>query len=278
MTYAKSRSVVHATRRWFAQAPAAEQLAALAPGAMLGRNLAKSPQSAAGNESSRRLNALADCLPSRSTYLEIGVASGMTLEAVDVPFKWGVDPAPKFNTHALPQGYRFTVRTSNEFFADLDPHMRFDLVFIDGLHEWHQTYQDVMNSILHAHPHTLILLDDVIPVDEFSSWPDMEAACAARLSTGSVSTAWQGDVYKVLFALRDHHPQLQFRVIADGNNPQAVIWSPSGYSELVEAPRVGSDAYAELNYSTVFGAGSAPPWFECLPEWKVIDTIGEGLC
>lgn len=238
---------------------------------MLGRNLDKAPDHAPGNEASRRLNRLAAGLPARSTYLEIGVAAGATLEAVDMPFKWGVDPMPKFNTHALPPGCRFACQTSDDYFAHLEPHVRFDLAFIDGLHEWHQTYTDLMNCLAHAHPHTVVLLDDVIPIDEFASWPDMDAALTARHATGNMSAAWQGNVYKTLFALRDHHPELEFRVIADGANAQAVIWGPRGFEGV--APRATTDHYTELNFSSVFGDGTPPEWFGCLSEDEVLAAV-----
>lgn len=274
--YSSSRRLVQRTRRWFAMSERATAWASVAPTAMLGRNLKKFPDAASGTESSRRLALLAAGLPYRSTYLEIGVAHGATFEAVDFPFKWGVDPVPKFNTHLLPQGSRFACQTSDEFFSQLDPAVRFDLVFVDGLHEWHQTYTDVLNCIAHSHPCTVILLDDVIPADEFASWPDMDTALIARNRTGNMSAGWQGDVYKVLFAISDFHPELEFRVIHDGYNAQAVIWRKRGTAKNVQQ-RATADLYAEQTYSRVFADGLPPSWFGCMTEDDAVEVVHQEL-
>lgn len=269
--YARSRKVVRHTRRWFAESSGADGWASVAPALMLGRNLERSPRDLTGNETSRRLNRLAAGLPSRSTYLEVGVARGETFEAVDVPFKWGVDPVPNFNTHLLPQGCRFTCLPSDDYFSQLDPAVGFDLVFIDGLHEWHQAYADLLNSLAHSHPHTIILLDDVVPADEFASWPDMDSALVARHKAGNMSTGWQGDVYKVLFAIRDFHPELEFRVIIDGFNAQAVIWQKDGAGKSCQKA-MAPDQYIEQTFPRVFVDGQAPEWFGCLSEDEAIAT------
>ena len=38
-----------------------------------------------------------------------------------------------------------------------------DLVYLDGLHTFEQTYRDLCNTLMHAHPATVILVDDTVP-------------------------------------------------------------------------------------------------------------------
>lgn len=263
-TYMKLRDARRSGRQWLAESPQAAALVNTVPGLMKGRNLAPSVDLAEGTEASDRLNRLAACLPSRSTYLEIGVSFGRTFDAVGVPFKWGVDPAPKFNPFLLPQGCRIANTTSDDFFARLDSGIRFDLVYLDGLHHWQQTYRDFLNGMDHALPHTVFLIDDVVPTDEFSSWPDQDAAIAGRRATGNLSSAWHGDVFKVLFAIRDCHPDLSYRVITDGWNAQAVVWSTSGYRGSRDVQRARDDSYADETFSSTFRDGSPPSWFNCV--------------
>lgn len=272
-TYSKLRDVVHRNRQWFAESPSAGKLAAVAPSLMLGRNLVGDISRASDSESSSRINALKDLLPVCSDYLEIGVSYGVTFEAVDIPFKWGVDPQPKFNTHLLPSGCRFSRLTSDAFFASVDPRVRFDLIFLDGLHQWHQTYRDLVNSLAHAHAWTIFLIDDVVPIDEFASWPDMDKALAARFKSGDTNTAWQGDVYKLMFAIRDHHPELDFRVITDGENAQAVVWRKNGVSAASSPILAKPDEYSNINYSVVFDNDSPPSWFNGKPLAEVLADV-----
>ena len=54
---------------------------------------------------------------------------------------------PLINTKRLPPGTIVSPVPSDELFASLPLGMFFDLVFLDGLHERHQTYRDLMNAL-----------------------------------------------------------------------------------------------------------------------------------
>jgi hypothetical protein len=72
-------------------------------------------------------------------YLEIGVRTNDNFRRVKAARKTGVDPTPEAPcTHVM---------TSDAFFAQLPLETRFDLVFIDGLHEEGQVWRDVHNSL-----------------------------------------------------------------------------------------------------------------------------------
>lgn len=219
------------------------------------------PANASPTHSSQRLNALSLNMISCTTYLEVGIAFGATLQAVDVPFKWGVDPNPRFSLEALTSGLIVSTCTADEFFDSLSPQIRFDLAFLDGLHEWRQTYRDLINAAKSLSPTGLILVDDVIPDDETSAIPDMDIALAAKRANGAADGRWQGDVFRVLIALRRHHPEINFMILQKGdiNNAQALVWRhPSSkpwaaHQQVSEAEMRGID---NLSYAQVFAEGS----------------------
>ena len=58
--------------------------------------------------------------------------------------------------------------TSDEFFASVDPFAHFggqpfDLAFIDGMHLAEYALRDFINTERHAHPASVIVLDDMLP-------------------------------------------------------------------------------------------------------------------
>jgi len=98
-----------------------------------------------------RLNRLADAVGARS-YLEIGVETGVTFDRVRVAERTAVDPIFLFDiTQHASEDTIFAQTTSDEFFAGLPAAKQYDLIFVDGLHTFEQTYRDLCNCLLHSH-------------------------------------------------------------------------------------------------------------------------------
>ena len=177
--------------------------------------------------SARRLNALAEGMESCTTYLEVGVAQGITMRRVQVQNRWGIDPVPQFNVNRLPAGVRFFAMRSDEFFETTQVPADFDLIFLDGLHEWRQKYRDLLNSLNRAGPNCLVLIDDVVPDDAMSAHPDHMEALRQKDEAGIFDGRWHGDVYKVLVAIRENHPELDFMLLEEpgavNDNAQALL-------------------------------------------------------
>lgn len=181
------------------------------------------------NHSVRRLNRLAEALECRS-YLEVGVETGTTFLEVNVEKRVGVDPCFKFDwqQHHGNAGIELHACTSDEYFASLDPESRFDLIFLDGLHTFEQTYRDIQHALRHSHARTAIVIDDTVPSDVFSCCREFDECLTLRAQfLGSDDNSWHGDTYKVVPLLAAFNCDLRLLTLADGGNPQTLLWRPS---------------------------------------------------
>lgn len=124
------------------------------------------------------------------TYLEIGLGTGENYKKINgaLVSKVGIDPnIEAINSIAETAVDKDTVinMTSDEFFRLLGIDIKYDLIFIDGLHLEHQVKKDIENSIKHLNPHGMIVLHDCNPPTE------QHAA-----ETFIPGTDWNGTVYK----------------------------------------------------------------------------------
>lgn len=180
--------------------------------------------------SARRLNKLADGLKA-SNYLEIGVNQGITFKAVKIEAKTGVDPSFQFDRHEYDQDDNIILAevTSDVFFKTLPKDTLYDVVFVDGLHTFDQTYRDILNALRHTHSRSVLLVDDTIPNDVFSSSRDMLECLRLRAYQNSENKdrSWHGDTYKILPLLMLFNTNLDYRTITGGENHQTLIWKKS---------------------------------------------------
>jgi len=132
-------------------------------------------------------------------YLEIGVDEGLGL-ARALGLAIGVDPRPHLDLKVtLGARTRILPLSSDAFFRAaaaecLNPPP--DLVFIDGMHLFEFVLRDFINVERHAHPATLVVIDDIYPCHP------TQAARRRR------SSAWTGDVWKLHAVLREWRPDL----------------------------------------------------------------------
>ena len=117
-----------------------------------------------------------------SSFLEIGTAAGETYRNVIAPIRVSVDPDQ--NSLAT---YRMT---SDDFFASYDG--KFDIIFIDGLHEHNQAYRDILNASIHLNPGGVIVMHDCLPTSEAMQ-------VHADHYPGGL---WTGDVWKAFVKAR----------------------------------------------------------------------------
>ncbi len=195
------------------------------------------------------------------TYLEIGVENGHTFLNIDVPFKMGVDPLFLFDTslHAHAHAH-FYKETSDTFFEKLPQRatklqeiyhnkaFAFDIIFIDGLHTFEQTLRDFENSLAFAHENTIWIIDDTVPCNYFSAMTSREKCISWRSCAGlSKEPEWHGDVFKVIFAIHDMHPEFSYCTQLNKGNPQTILWrsqEPNARNKVFS----GLDDIARMRY------------------------------
>lgn len=105
------------------------------------------------------INHAIQCIKAKD-YLEIGCAQNDNFDKIKIRNKVGIDP----NSGG-------TLRmTSDEFFkVNL---MKYDVIFLDGLHEHTQLWQDFQNAVKVLRPNGIIVLHDMLPPGESQAvWP-----------------------------------------------------------------------------------------------------------
>jgi predicted O-methyltransferase YrrM len=180
-------------------------------------------------------------------YLEIGVEFGRTLNAVNALRVYGVDPSPLFTAVGGNERLVLVKSPSNSFFSNLPRNEVFDFIFLDGLHTYEQTLRDFANSLEHVSWDSAIVIDDVLPIDEYSASPKMWQSIRNRKRLGLESMAWHGDVYKVIFDILEKMPHLHVKIIRDQDflNGRAVVW---GFKRSDKAQLLSDATHGAKNF------------------------------
>ena len=118
------------------------------------------------------------------SFLEIGTKYGETFSQVKTPVKVSVDPNP--NTKAT------YIMTSDEYFQKHRD--RFDIVFVDGLHECKQAFRDVQNALEILNSGGVIVMHDCRPETR-----EMQEPYRGQFF-------WTGDVWKAFVKARAELP------------------------------------------------------------------------
>lgn len=152
------------------------------------------------------------------TYLEIGYYKGWSFDRVECEEKTAIDPNP---SRSIPQEqapygqvmghHDFAIiykMTSDDYFAYIEDHpsysdVKWDIIFIDGLHESQQVDRDIENALKHLSPGGTIVMHDCNP----SSYE--------MTTTGTVLGEWTGDVYKSFCKFRVLHDNICYVVDTD---------------------------------------------------------------
>lgn len=132
-------------------------------------------------------------------YLEIGVFKGENIRKIKAPHKDGVDPGSEGYT---PPEVNYPM-TSDDFFNLLKDHdeIKYDIIFVDGLHHADQVEKDIKNSLNHIIKGGFIVLHDCNPVS-------YDAQLVPRQTV-----AWNGDVWKAFIDFSINNPSYQCNVV-----------------------------------------------------------------
>ncbi len=161
-------------------------------------------------------------------YLEIGVNNGDNFFPIEVSQKIAVDPSFAFSPERQQEWEtrnpynlkaQYVTATSDDFFAEVSAIDGFDVVFIDGLHTYQQSLQDVLNSLDKLNDNGVIVMHDCKP-------PHVAAACPAQslqeaedmqkdeaTKSPGWTGEWCGDVWKTICHLRSQRQDLKVFVL-----------------------------------------------------------------
>lgn len=128
-------------------------------------------------------------------YLEIGVYHGMTFNYINANLKHSVDPDKNLNA-------TFKM-TSDDFFENVASNfnIKYDVIFIDGLHHTEQVDRDIQNSLKFLEDDGVILLHDCNPINE------MRQRVPADFDIWAYG--WNGDVWKSIAKFRKNNSHLK---------------------------------------------------------------------
>lgn len=175
-----------------------------------------------------------------TSYLEIGVEKGNNFREIQCAVKVGVDPDPasKATVHM----------TSDDYFVHIPENLQFDLIFVDGLHEWHQCYRDIINGLRHLAPGGTIVCHDMGPLEEaWTCWPRGE------------QLIWCGNVYKALIELQQNRRDVEVATLYNVDYGTAIIrkqWMPQTYFDRLDLEKLDFGEW-QKNMGQLMGA---IPW------------------
>jgi len=134
-----------------------------------------------------------------NNYLEIGVYNGDCIRQIKASHKDGVDPGSE---GFLPPEVNYPI-PSDEFFKLIEnsKDIKYDAIFIDGLHHADQVERDIKNSLNHTTDNGFIILHDCNP-------PNYRSQLIPRQTT-----AWNGDVWKAFVNFKINNPTYKCCVV-----------------------------------------------------------------
>lgn len=219
-----------------------------------------------------RLNKLGSINQS-SRYLEIGVNEGKTFNAIEIEHKVAVDLKFQFNQEKYATDkVIFLEVSSDEFFKNYaQDFMPFDLIYLDGLHTFEQTFRDFCASIYCAHSQTIWLIDDTCPGSYAQAQASHQRCRKLKEISKEKNKSWMGDVYKVIAAINDFFPQFSFATFPDRG--QTVVWKnwrtdfKPQWNSLERISRLEYLDFAELQNTL----------FQRTPYNDIFEAIGKNL-
>lgn len=156
---------------------------------------------------------------SGQTYLEVGVSAGGSFIPVIARRKIGVDPSfydlkciKKLASNNASEVLMFEVSSSNFFNnqAGLFENKPIDVAFVDGLHTYKQSLEDIENCLKYISKKGVIVVHDCNPYSPMMAEP---ANSYEEILQSGWSGGWCGDVWKTILHLRSTRKDLQVLVL-----------------------------------------------------------------
>lgn len=178
-------------------------------------------------------------------YLEIGSFRNENFMKIIIDKKTSVDPDP--------DAYANYQMTSDQYFAENKD--KFDICFIDGLHQHDQVWRDIRNSLEHLNKDGIIVLHDCLPKNERMQIEDF---------TSHQHEEWTGDVWKAYYKA---YSELQYKVqVVDTDYGCGIIDTkfiyPEGLSWKVHMEDLKYEDFLRLRRDDKYGVISVAEFLE----------------
>ncbi len=161
-------------------------------------NLATEKERAKEPKRTEIINFLMSQKTGPTTYLEIGVRNpDDNYNHIVADKKYSVDPGLEFESNPVD----FPM-TSDDFFSALragsvlEPEVRFDVIFVDGLHLADQVKRDIHNSLDFLTPEGIIVMHDCNPPTEWHARENHE------FKNSPAGSFWNGTTWKAFLHFR----------------------------------------------------------------------------
>lgn len=226
--------------------------------------------------SSERINKFIEFSNDKIAYLEIGIENARTFINVKADQKVGVDPFPLISKYGLPSSTRISILGSDKFFETNN--IEFNFAFIDGLHTWEQTYKDIINAMNHGAENSVLLIDDVVPCDEYAALRS-QIACQVKKKENAIdNNYWMGDVFHVVKILAKFHPELSFYTIKNsGEHIQGLILRNDFAGEIqIHDAAMLSKEISHDDFRSIFSNG-IPSYFNPVTFEQACDVVEKYL-
>ncbi len=206
-------------------------------------------------------------------YLEIGIRKGCNLAEIRCENKTGVDPFPRLDltppglVDELKKAKIYTV-TSDEFFKNCA--QTFDVIFVDGLHQYAQALRDIMNALNVLKKGGFVVVHDCNPITEHAATPYLHEG------------EWNGDVWKAIYQIGRDYKTLQCMVLEDDYG-LGIIWKRKKDQTIYHAvvkEEIASLPYEflEKNRKAVLHIQSYDVFYRAVIQKKWANFFGEFLC
>jgi hypothetical protein len=201
-----------------------------------------------------------------ATYVEIGVGQGHSFfRALPETLAIGIDPNPRMEA---PQGHRIFRLTSDDFFATHDLREELggrpvDVAFIDGWHHFEFALRDFTNLERYCDPGSVILIHDCYPIDAETSIRDPYKGIPL----------WNGDVWKLILALKKYRPDLRVSVVDCPPTGVGIVTGLDASSNVL-ADRYDEifDEFIDLDYSFL-DDGKEEKLNRVSNDWELVKTL-----
>ena len=185
------------------------------------------------------------------SYLEIGVDNGNNFSHINIENKESCDITNNHWELEYPITY---LMPSDELFKCLHMDKKYDIIFIDGMHNDHYVFRDIINSLQHLNKGGLICVHDTFPSNAEETYPYYP-----------LTGRWNGNVYKAILSLQDFN--IEFYTIINNDDGLTII----KYFDNPYSLNVNGYKPKDIRYDYLFGS------FKNLSDDNIIHYSDQGM-